>query len=170
MVLIRRIVCGPNKQTPLHILIKKINLDFIEGATEKIIERFLKYGLVNTSDADGFTPLHKAVSTDNFTAATYLISQGADVKAKTIQGLTPLHLAAARSPQMTKLLISAGAEVNALDEKGRSPLAYSEVCMGGVLINNNETYWHPPSNEGKELYREAQRELINISSYEVVKK
>lgn len=151
-----RITCGDDNSTPLHILIEKIDLGFIEGATEEVIERFLKYGVeVNTPDAWGSTPLHVAASTGDLAAIAYLLSKGADVKARTKLGLTPLHLAAAGKPRATQLLIKAGADVNSVDEKGLTPLAYSRQAC----INNNELYVHP-NPEREQPYYEAQRELL----------
>jgi len=134
-----RIVCGRDKQTPLHVFIEKIDLNFIEGASEQVIGRFLEYGVdVNTPDARGFTPLHEAARVD-LAAAAYLISKGANVKARTKQGYTPLHLAAAGRPQATKLLIESGADVNALDENGLSPLAYSrQACIDNKHLSREK--------------------------------
>lgn len=138
-----------DKETPLHVLIKKIDLGFIEGATEQVIGRFLKYGIdINTPDAYGFTPLHRAAISD-LAAVAYLLDKGADIKARTEEGLTPLHLAAAGRPETTKLLIQKGADVNAVDENGLTPLAFSQQAC----IDNNR--WHR-----EEPYREAQSILM----------
>jgi len=148
-----RIVAGRDRRTPLHALLEKIDLDFIEGATEQVLRRFLVYGVdANTPDAYGCTPLHEAARSD-FSAAAYLISKGANVKARTKRGHTPLHLAAAGKPRTTKLLIEAGADVNALDENGLSPLAYSrQACI------DSNRFYH--SKEREVTYREAQVELM----------
>lgn len=151
-----RIACGRHEENPLHILIEKIDLSFIDGATEHVIERFLKCGVnVNSPDAYGFTPLHKAAKTGDITSAAYLVKNGADIRVKTKQGHTPLHLAAAGNPQTTKFLIGVGADViYALDEKGRTPLVYSEQAC----IDNNKIYMYP-SAERDEPYLQAQRVL-----------
>ena len=52
-----------------------------------------------------------------------LIERGADVGAKSDEGHTPLHLAAARNDlELAKLLIDRGADVNVEDEDGWTPL------------------------------------------------
>ena len=151
-----RILCGSDKNTALHVLIEKIDLSFLEGATEQVLARLVDHGAdVNTTDKDGRTPLHIAAKTGDVTAAAYLIQRGARVEARTKKGFTPLHLAAAGHPKTTKLLIEAHADVNALDEKGLTPLAFSRLAC----IENDKTSAHPSSERG-EPYREAQRELI----------
>lgn len=105
---------------------------------------------VNAKDNYGWTPLHMAVGKNNKDLVETLIAKGADVNAKsklsippshpldigrkmrvtslvfdtmltfTNSGITPLHMA--RSPQMAQLLIAKGADVNAKNNWGRTPL------------------------------------------------
>lgn len=100
-----QIPCGQDKQTPLHILIEKIDLSFIEGATEKVFSLLLEHGAnINALDAYGFTPLHEAAKANDLIAATCLINNGANVKAETNKGSTPLCLA--KTEQMKTLLMT----------------------------------------------------------------
>ena len=65
-----------NKLTLDHERIVALFLN--EGLdTEQVIERFLKRMDIDTPDAYGETPLHKAVKFGNVLAKTYLISKGA---------------------------------------------------------------------------------------------
>lgn len=154
-----QILFGESKRSVLHLFIEKIDVRFIEGATERVIELFLQYGLdVNVADEDGCTPLHSAAHSGDEQAAAYLIKKGATVNARNKRALTPLHLAAAGAPNTTKLLLEKGADVKALDQDGLSPLAYSEK----QCIDNNKTYTHP-SKEREKPYRKAQR-LISLAS------
>ena len=84
---------------------------------------------------DGLTPLHWAVQrvgddelmffdmdhTDDF-LAKMLLSAGADPKARTGTGHTPLHLANPESPRLLQALVQHGADINALNAWGRTPL------------------------------------------------
>ena len=111
---------------------------------------------------DGSTPLMMAVGLDNyegwerhgipfhgdraaqllqyFGAAKYALEQGGDVNAKSKNGLTALHAAALTGGNETlEYLVSKGAEVNALDEKGRSPLNVAEGIFSGVFLIHPET-------------------------------
>src|SRR5262245_4426360 len=62
------------------------------------------------ADADGTTPLHGAVRRDDVATAKQLIKAGADVKAVTRYGVTPLGMAALNgSAAMLRVLLDAGA-------------------------------------------------------------
>lgn len=143
--------------TILYEFISGFCPSFSNSSATQVIERLLEYGVeVSTpaSDDYGYTPLHEAVFKRDLITAAYLISKGADIKARSKKGCTPLHIAAAGRPQITKLLIEAGADVNALDENGLSPLVYSlKEC-----IDNN--IFMTPSNEREAPYCEAQTELM----------
>ncbi len=105
---------------------------------------------VNAKDNYGWTPLHMAVGKNNKDLVETLVAKGADVNAKsklyippshpldigrkmrvtslvfdtmlafTKSGITPLHMA--RSPQMARLLIAKGADVNTKNNWGKTPL------------------------------------------------
>ena len=76
---------------------------------------------VNAKDINGFTPLMNAVKTNNLYLTEFLIESGADVEARTFQKLqTPLFYA--QTPEAARLLLKAGADVNAADKQGYTPL------------------------------------------------
>ena len=87
-----------------------------------LVEQLLnkKPELVNATDQYGFTPLHGVVGEHHFEMAQYLISKGADVKARNDSGITPLHIAA--YPEMVEILVRAGAELEAKEDGGGTPL------------------------------------------------
>jgi hypothetical protein len=63
-----------------------------------------------------------------------------NVNAKSHNGLTALHAAALTGGNETlEYLVSRGAEINALDEKGRSPLNVAEGIFSGVFLIHPET-------------------------------
>jgi ankyrin repeat protein len=75
---------------------------------------------VNEKDEFHFTPLHIVASTDLVEVAEFLIDSGANVNAKNLKKITPLHIA--NYPEMTEFLLNNGADKNALDENGNTPL------------------------------------------------
>lgn len=83
---------------------------------------------VNAKDADGDTPLHKAVwmSEGEEDIVRILLESGADVNVKNEDGKTPLHIAlddvAVEKSAIIIALIEAGADVNAKDEEGNTAL------------------------------------------------
>lgn len=69
---------------------------------------------VNSKDHNGYTPLHEAAGAGDIDVTKILITNGADVNAKSLRhGLTPLHDAAYSGHEKAiKILIDNGAEVN----------------------------------------------------------
>ena len=99
---------------------------------------------VNARDNDGERPLHLAAECSHTELAELLIARGADVNAKgdarttlelhdsegqvtvfrTLIGWTPLHYAVVWGhTEVAEMLIDKGADVNAMDKEGRTPLA-----------------------------------------------
>ncbi len=66
------------------------------------------------------TPLHEAANRGRTEIVSYLLSKGADPNAQNVSGETPLHMAA--NMEIARLMIKAGANVNAEDNDGRPPL------------------------------------------------
>jgi hypothetical protein len=70
---------------------------------------------VNVRDAYGNTPLHAATGEENLEVVKFLVSEGkADVNAKDINSSNDM--------EFLKYLISQGANVNAMDNEGNTPL------------------------------------------------
>jgi len=106
-------------------------------------------------DKTNKTPLHNALAKAGrpyyFYTVKLLVEKGEDVNAKTIQGLetgafmrdvrtkgeTPLHRAAAYADEKTiKFLIENGANVEAKDANGDSPLSWaSEHLRPGIILS-----------------------------------
>jgi len=112
--------------------------------------------LVDVTDTDGYTPLHRACYGNHHAVARYLIANGANVSAKTNLLWEPLHSACQWSnKECVLLLIQNGANINAVTEGGQTPLhiaashgtAYETVQLlliqpyikPEILNNNNET-------------------------------
>ncbi|CAG0911362.1 unnamed protein product, partial [Cyprideis torosa] len=96
--------------TPLHI-----------AATLETAKLLLEYeAKVDVKDSDGCTPLLHATVSGRHSVVELLLAHGADPNITNIYDTTSLHQA--RSAETAELLIQKGAEVNAKDEDGRTPL------------------------------------------------
>ena len=75
----------------------------------------------NAGDSEGWTPLIWASHRMHPEAVKYLISMGADVNAREINGGSALY-AGVGWPEIVGLLLANGADVNLQDRLGRTPL------------------------------------------------
>lgn len=74
----------------------------------------------------GWTPLHYAASGGGAAMTAYLLAAGAQIDARSPNGLTPLMMAVRYDTEATvNLLLSQGADVNALSEAGLTPADYA---------------------------------------------
>ena len=76
---------------------------------------------VDAKDVQNQTPLMLAAAVGSIDAVKTLLAGGADVRASSATGLTPLHYAA-DDPGKVRLLLDAGADVHAVTQMGRTPL------------------------------------------------
>ena len=70
-----------------------LNLAAIYGDPKMISILLEKGAELNARSPQASTPLHRAVSNGNFEAVKYLVTAGADPRAETSTGLTPMKLA-----------------------------------------------------------------------------
>lgn len=84
-------------------------------------------------DSDGLSPLHIAMRCAGVRQAEALIEAKADVHAKDKGGATPLHYAALAHAQATaefiNVLIAAGADANATNERQQTPLFWAQTSQ-----------------------------------------
>ena len=95
-----------------------------------LVTLFLQYGAnINAVDFEHFTPLTRSLRSGNFVLAKFLIEQGADISIPNDVLYTPIHFVCrARTSNyeaqisVTKLLLRKNSDINALTERGHSPL------------------------------------------------
>jgi len=110
------------------------------------IENFLALGVdPNEPEADGTTPLMRAVHGQMPNTAQLLIDAGADVKKANSYGVTALYIAARAADSIaTRMLLAAGADANAaLPTSGETVLmtaakAGSPEVVGALLTGGIE--------------------------------
>lgn len=114
----------------------RLNLAALRGNATEIHKLLIGGANVTATDAMGNTPLHSAARRFRIKATEALIAAGAPLEARNQNGMTPLTLLASMGPgevpevdeakaRVAALLIDAGANVNATDASGATPLGYA---------------------------------------------
>jgi ankyrin repeat protein len=90
-----------------------------------LAEALIAHGAKISDTSQGETPLHAAIAERHGDVARLLIQKGADVNARNISQLTPLHFLGIfmQDGELAELLIQKGADVNAREQAGHTPLA-----------------------------------------------
>ncbi|RDD37564.1 Transient receptor potential cation channel subfamily A member 1-like protein [Trichoplax sp. H2] len=121
------ILCRDDDQlTPMHIACIEGHLNTVKELA-KFIRTSQSCGhtlleILNATDNKKYTPLHYAADNRHTKVVEFLLEEGANVNAEASNGVTPLHLAAARNKEIVMLLINNGAKVNAKTIKLQTPL------------------------------------------------
>ncbi len=98
----------------------------------RVRELLAKGGNPNVRDGDLRTPLHQAVLGNSVGLLGLLLEAGAHLDAKDNHGFTALHYAAQEFlPEIARILVGRGADVNACDEDGNSVLWRAIVSARG---------------------------------------
>ncbi|APR98934.1 ankyrin repeat domain-containing protein [Wolbachia endosymbiont of Folsomia candida] len=140
---------GKGGYTPLHL-----------SGNKEVAGLLIKHGAnVNAKDHNDFTPLHAAAKECRVEVAKFLIEKGADINAKDDSGYIPLQYAIEKQCKeienlliqhidiyqavehgyqaVVKSLIEHGTYINAIDNKGYTPLHWAkDVKMVDFLIKN----------------------------------
>jgi ankyrin repeat protein len=113
--------------------------DKVEANDIEAVKKLLAAGAdinekVEVAGAGTMTPLLIAVVYHYEEMAKMLISEGADINAKTATGQTPLMFACYNSEEIAMLLVSKGAEINVKDGTGAFTLCILAVMDESVPI------------------------------------
>lgn len=122
--------------------------------------------LVNYTDSDGYTPLHRACYGGHKDCAKYLLKKGANINAKTSDDWTPLHCAVRwNNIAVAEYLIEQGADINAKSSGGNTPLhivasngRYSITCdIIQLLLYHPKCDYLAKNSSGDTAYDIAKR-------------
>ena len=110
-----------------------------------IDDKGVEINKIRESSIDGETPLHMAMNLDdNFTMAKHLISKGADINGKNVEGRTALHSAAEFDNfDGVKLLLLNGADESIKDNTGHLPSLLHRSCERAPygIYSTEERHW-----------------------------
>lgn len=91
--------------------------------------------LINCTDGDGYTALHRASYSGEGDALIYLLKHGANVGAKTHDGWQPIHCATRwNNFEIVKMLLDHKADVNAATNGLQTPLHFAALSEDNVKI------------------------------------
>ncbi len=145
------------------------------------VREFLSNGEdVNIRHEDGFTLLHRAVLDRNASIVKLFLKCGADVNDEMRNSYTTaLHMAviAPRDNEIAKMLIDNGANINAMDKYGNTPLhmavfksndSSDEMCQflieNGANVNKNNSLGETPLHMAAHVtkYHEVNINIVNV--------
>lgn len=113
----RPLYSSPIAATPGRSLLWACN----EGRNDLAVSLLRQHGagIVHASDADGYTPLHRASYNNNVPLVKLLLAHDADPNATTAFGWTPVHSACQWThAEVVAVLLQHGADVNARTDGG----------------------------------------------------
>jgi len=95
----------------------------------------LTYLLCYADSVDGRTDLHNFVYYEKYEDVALILKKSTDVDVKNAAGLTPLHIAIKiRDLKMATMLLDGGADVNAKDNHGNTPLKKKNMELVRFLV------------------------------------
>lgn len=123
--------------------------------TPKMVNLLLNYGAdINLEDDFGLTALFYAIEYGTKAAAKVLIERGADINHKTKKNLNPLYYAKwKKKPEMTDLLLKAGAEelpadeIKSIDRKRTVKNIFLAAIVIGVIWLIGSVFFNPSSSD-----------------------
>lgn len=114
-----------------------------DGEIEKVRKLLIKdFSLLECTDKDGYTPLHRACYGDHVEIVEYLLKMGAKIDTKTMDEWQPLHSACCwNNVECAAVLIANGADINAKSKGDQTPLhlvsatSYNSPTLQLLLLN-----------------------------------
>ena len=119
----------PPPQGPGGLSKEDLNETFLKAAETGVLDAikelysFCGPEILAVRDGDMYTPLHRASYNGHTPVVSFLLSEGADIEARTIDGWQPLHCACRwNKVEVASLLLQNGACVNTQTNGGQTPL------------------------------------------------
>ena len=110
-----------NGRTPLHLAAERNGPEMLVALAGDA--KTLPLNLREATDAEGCTPLHRAVTDGSLSTVTWLLEHGAHLQAVNAKGQTPLHLAAgANRVDFINLFLEREASLSTVDHQGNTAL------------------------------------------------
>ena len=112
---------GLSSEDLKQTFLKAAQMGVLEAVED--IYKFCGPTILHTTDEDEYTALHRASYNGHVDVAEYLLSKGAKIDAKTVDGWQPLHCACRwNKAKVASLLLQNGALVNAQTKGRQTPL------------------------------------------------
>jgi ankyrin repeat protein len=120
-----------NQKTPLHLALESGHADIAKYLIEQGAD-------INLKDKDKAAPLHNAAYLGNLEIVDILLKKGAvSLNEGNFRGQTPLHFACERGYlEVAKRLLDAGADIEARDMVGRTPLMTTGISKNIRIAKN----------------------------------
>ncbi|XP_014468105.1 PREDICTED: ankyrin repeat domain-containing protein 49-like isoform X1 [Dinoponera quadriceps] len=146
-----------------------------EGNLEKIKKLVSKnHLLLESTDKDGYTPLHRACYGNHVEVVEYLLEMGAKLDAKTLDEWQPLHSACCwNNIECAEALIANGADINAKSKGDQTPLHLVSATSHNspalqLLLLHPDTNPHIVNSSGDTPDKIARRTTIYYPMFEII--
>lgn len=146
-----------------------------EGNLEEIKKLVNKNRLLlECTDKDGYTPLHRACYGNNIEVVEYLLEAGAKIDAKTQDEWQPLHSACCwNNVECAEALIGNGADINAKSKGDQTPLHLVSATSHNspalqLLLLHTDTNPHIVNSSGDTADQIARRTTKYYPMFEII--
>lgn len=122
-------ISGGLSETSEKVLVQKL-LSGAEKGDLETVKEILKTNplIVNKTDSDGYTALHRASYSGHLEMVELLLQRGGNIHSTTDDGWQPLHCAVRwNNLEISKRLIAKKANVNALTKGRQTPLHFASI-------------------------------------------